>query len=158
MLGAHSCKPSTCQLWDYRAKNGFYIGPALDSYHCFELVNTDPKSQLISDTVEFCHGYLAVPSPSPEDRIIHGLQVITGALSGAAPPTSIFQVDTIANLWDIFESWRLLAPPTLHPSRFLTPGLPRVHSQDAPRVEITQPPTPTSMLSPRSKPSTTTKL
>jgi hypothetical protein len=95
-------------LWDYRAKNGFYIGPALDSYRCFKLVNANTKSQLILDTVEFCHRYLAVPSPSTEDRIIHGLQVVAGALSGAAPPTSISQVDAIANLWDIFESWHLL--------------------------------------------------
>ncbi len=97
-------------------KNGFYIGPALDSYRCFKLVNVDTKSQLILDTVEFCHGYLAVPSPSTEDRIIHGLQVVTCALSGAAPPMSISQVDIIANLWDIFESWHLLAPPTLRPT------------------------------------------
>ncbi len=98
--------------------------------------------------MEFCHGYLAVPSPSTEDRIIHGLQVVAGALSGAAPPTSIYQVNAIANLWDIFESWHLLALPTLHPSRCPTPGLPRVHSQDAPRVAIMQPPTPMPMLSP----------
>ncbi len=98
--------------------------------------------------MEFCHGYLAVPSPSTEDRVIHGLQVVVGALSGVAPPTSISQVNAIANLWDIFESWCLLAPPTLRPSRCLSPGLPRVHSQDALRVAITQPPTPTPTLSP----------
>jgi hypothetical protein len=141
-------KLSTCQSWDYQVKNGFYIGPALDSYCCFKLVNVDTKSQLILDTVEFCHGYLAAPSPSTEDRIIHGLQVVAGALSGVALPTSISQVDAIANLWDIFESWHLLAPPTLRPSHCLTPGLPRVHSQDAPRVAITQPPTSMPMLSP----------
>jgi hypothetical protein len=141
-------KPSTHQLWDYWAKNGFYIGPALDSYCCFQLVNADTKSQLISDTVEFCYRFLAVPSPSTEDKIIHGLQVVAGALSRAAPPTSISQVDAIANLWDIFKLWHLLAPPTLHPSHCPTPGLPRVHSQDAPRVAVMQLPTPMPMLSP----------
>ncbi len=100
------------------------------------------------DTVEFCHGYHAVPSPSTEDRIIHGLQVVVGALSGAAPSTTISQVNAIANLWDIFESWHLLAPPTLRPSHFPTPGLRRVHSQDAPRGAIMQLPTPTPTLSP----------
>jgi hypothetical protein len=141
-------KPSTCQSWVYWAKNGFYIGPALDSYRCFKLVNADTKSQLFLDTVEFCHGYLPVPSPSTEDRIIHGLQVVAGALSGVALPMSISQVNAIANLWDIFKSWHLLAPLTLHPSRNLTPGLPRVHSQDAPRMAIMQLPTPTPTLSP----------
>jgi hypothetical protein len=31
-------KPATRRSWDFRAKPGFYIGPALDSYCCFKLV------------------------------------------------------------------------------------------------------------------------
>ena len=31
-------KPATRQSWDYQAKDGFYIGPALDSYRCFKMV------------------------------------------------------------------------------------------------------------------------
>ena len=27
--------------WDFRAKDGFYIGPALDFYRCFKLVKMD---------------------------------------------------------------------------------------------------------------------
>jgi hypothetical protein len=46
-------KPATRCSWDFCAKNGFYIGPAMDSYRCFKLVNSDTKSQVISDTVEF---------------------------------------------------------------------------------------------------------
>jgi hypothetical protein len=106
-------KPITRRSWDFRAKQGFYIGPALDSYWCFKLINADTKSQCISDTVEFCHKYLAIPAPTSEDRIIQGLQQVAGALTRATPPTSISQVDAIANLRDIFESWRLLPPPNL---------------------------------------------
>jgi len=80
------------------AKNGFYIGPAMDSYHCFKLVNADTKSKVISDTVEFCHFYLSVPAPCTEDKIIHGLQVVASALTGASPPPSISQVEAITNL------------------------------------------------------------
>jgi hypothetical protein len=127
-------KPATRCLWDFCAKNGFYIGPALDSYRCFKLVNADTKSQVISDTVEFCHSYLSVPAPSTKDRIIHGLQVVAGALTGLAPPTSISQVDAIANLWDILESWRLLSPPSFQPPRIPMPGRPRVPTQEPPRV------------------------
>jgi hypothetical protein len=108
-------KPATRRSWDFRAKNGFYIGPAMDSYRCFKLVNADTKSQVISNTVEFRHSYFSIPAPSTEDRIIHGLQVVAGALTGAAPPTSISQVEAITNLRDIFESWRLLAPPSFQP-------------------------------------------
>jgi hypothetical protein len=73
-------KPATRCLWDFRAKEGFYIGPALDSYRCFKLVKSDNKSQVISDKVEFWHVYRTIPSPLPEDKIIHGHQVISGAL------------------------------------------------------------------------------
>jgi hypothetical protein len=96
-------KPASCWSWDFHAKNGFYIGPALKSYRCFKLVNVDTKSQVISYTVEFRHSQLSVPAPFTEDQIIHGLQVVTGALAGVAPPTSISQVDAIANFQDIFE-------------------------------------------------------
>jgi hypothetical protein len=84
LSGPHPCKPATRRSWDSRAKNGFYIGPDMDSYRCFKLGNGDTKSQVISDTpVVFCHFYVSVPSPSTatEDRIIHGLQVVAGALA-----------------------------------------------------------------------------
>ncbi len=41
-LGPFGCpvlihaKPATRQSWDFRAKPGFYFGPALDSYNCFK--------------------------------------------------------------------------------------------------------------------------
>jgi hypothetical protein len=60
-------KPATRQSWDFCVKPGFYIDPALDSYHCFKLVKSDTKSQVILDTLKFCHLYLSVPVPSAED-------------------------------------------------------------------------------------------
>ena len=105
-----------------------------------------PRNQgiykVISDTVEFRHSYLSIPAPSTEDRIIHGLQVVAGALTGASPPTSISQVEAITNLRDIFESWRLLAPPSFQPPRISMPGRPRVPSHDPPRVVLPSPSTP----------------
>ena len=44
-------KPSSCRSWDYRAKQGFYVGPALDHYRCYDLVKSDTKQKVISDTV-----------------------------------------------------------------------------------------------------------
>jgi hypothetical protein len=46
-------KPGTRRSWDYRAKQGFYVGPALDHYRCFELVKSETKQKVISDTVQF---------------------------------------------------------------------------------------------------------
>ena len=119
-------KPATRRSWDFRA------GPALDSYRCFKLVKSDTKSQVISDTVEFRHAYRAIPSPSLEDKIIHGLQAIAGALKDAPLPSTITQLEAITNLRDLFESWRLLSPPPSNQSLF--PGCPRVPYQEPPRV------------------------
>jgi hypothetical protein len=127
-------KPATRQSWDLRAKPGFYIGPDLDTYLCFKLVKTNTKSQVISDTVKFSHLYLSVPVPSAEDKIIHGLQVIVGAIRGAAPPTSVSQLEAITVLQEIFESWCVLAPPSLQPNHRLDPASPRLNAHDAPRV------------------------
>ncbi len=147
-LGPDGCwvlihaKPITRRSWDFRAKQGFYIGSALDSYWCFKLINADTKSQCISNTVEFRHKYLAIPAPTTEDRIIQSLQQVAGVLTRATPPTSISQVDAITNLRDIFESWRLLGPPNLRPSAGPSQGLSRVHSHIAPRCAVSLPATP----------------
>jgi hypothetical protein len=135
-------RPASCRYWDFRAKNGFYIGPALEPYRCFKLVIADTKSQVISNTVEFCHSYLSVPASSTEDCIVHGLQVVVRALAGAPPPTSISQVDAIANLQSIFESWRLCAPLAFWPSRTLLPGCPSMPPHEPQRVTSPLPPTP----------------
>jgi hypothetical protein len=118
-------KPATWQSWDLCTKPGFYIGPALDSYRCFKLVKSNTKSQVISDTVKFCHSYLSVPVPSAKDKIIHGLQVVAGAIRGAPPPTSVSQLNAITSLQEIFESWRACSPsPTSNslPGSFTSKG------------------------------------
>ena len=97
-------------------------------------------SQVISDTVEFRHAYQTIPAPTPEDKIIHGLQVISNALKNAPPPTSISQLEAIANLRDLFDSWRLLTPPSLARNRMPTPGRPRVETPlELPRVSTPAP-------------------
>jgi hypothetical protein len=99
-----NAKSATWQSWDFHAKPGFYIGPALDSYCCFKLFKSDIKSQVILDTVEFCHLYLSVPVPSAKDMFIHGLQIIAGAIRGTPPPTRVSQLNAITSLQEIFES------------------------------------------------------
>ena len=48
-------KPSTRTSWAFRARDGFYVSPALKHSCCFQVVDTTTKSTLISDTVQFCH-------------------------------------------------------------------------------------------------------
>jgi hypothetical protein len=136
-VGCHvliHAKPVTRQSWDFRVKDGFYIGPALNLYCCFKLVKSNTKSQVISDTVKFCYAYRSIPAPTPNDKIVHSLQVMSVALTNAPPPTSMSQVEAIANLRDLFESWHLLGPPSSGQGRILSPGRPRVSIQEPPRV------------------------
>jgi hypothetical protein len=141
-------KPATRQSWDFHAKPGFYIGPALDSYRCFKLVKSNTKSQVILDTVEFRHLYLSIPVPSSKDKITHGLQVIAGTIRGAPPPTRVSQLKAITSLQEIFESWCALAPPALCPTHRPAPSLPRVNLRESPRVVVTSPPSPGPTWSP----------
>ncbi len=134
-------KPVTRRFWEFCTKEGFYIGLALDSYRCFKLVKSDTKSQVISDTVEFHHAYCTIPAPTPEDKINHGLQVMSGALRDVLPPTSISQVDAIANPCDLFESCCLFGPLSTDQACIPSPGNPRVPIQEPPRVGTPSSPT-----------------
>ncbi len=84
-------KPGTRRSWDYRAKQGSYVGSALNHYRCYKLVKLEMKQTVISDTVQFRHAYLQIPAVSAEDKILNGLQVMVGTLQNAPPPTSSSQ-------------------------------------------------------------------
>jgi hypothetical protein len=58
------------------------------------------------------------------------------------PPTSVSQVDAIANLQGIFESWRLGTPPDCRPTCTPLPGHPSMPAQEPPRLISLLPPTP----------------
>ncbi len=92
------------------------------------------------DTIEFRHSYLSVPVPSMENKIIHRLQVIEGAIRGTPPPTSVSQLKAITLLQEIFESWHALAPPSLWPTHCPAPTSPRVNARNHPSVVATSPP------------------
>ncbi len=96
-------KPVTCQSWDYRAKQGFYVGPASDHYKCYKLEKLETRQKVISDTVKFRHAYLPIPAVSVDDKIINGLKVMAGALQNAPPPTSCYQLDAIEMLCTLLE-------------------------------------------------------
>jgi hypothetical protein len=63
--------------------------------------------------VEFRHTYLLIQAVLVDDKIINGLQVMTGALQNTHTPTSSNQMDAIEALCTLFEKQWLLAPPLL---------------------------------------------
>ncbi len=135
--------------------------PALDSYRCFKLVKSNIKSPVILDTVEFCHLYLSIPVAFAEDKIIHGLQVVAGAIQGAPSPTSVSQLKAVTSLQEIFKSWRVLALPSLPPTRRSAPSPPRVNLRKSTRVVAALPPStsptwsPSTAVRPPPQPATT---
>ena len=73
-------KTSQQHTWDFRGRKGWSLGVAMESYRCDKVIPRDILSVTISDTVEYRHNHLTIPSVTPTDRILHGLQLLTGVL------------------------------------------------------------------------------
>ena len=79
-------KPATRKSWDFRSKQGFYMGPALDHYRCYKLVKSETKQKVISATVEFSHAFLQIPAVFVDDKVINGLQMMASVQQNAPLP------------------------------------------------------------------------
>jgi hypothetical protein len=60
-------KPDQRASWDPHGVDGYYLGPALDHYRCYQVHITKTKGTWIVDTVEFFPAKLAMPSTSSKD-------------------------------------------------------------------------------------------
>ena len=47
--------------WQYHADEGWYIGPSLDHYRCFQCFNPDTRQVVISDTVQLIEQNIPIP-------------------------------------------------------------------------------------------------
>ncbi len=77
----------------------------MDHYHCFTIVNAASCASLILDMVAFRHDFLQHLTPTPSDRLIHGLRVLTEALQNAPETFCDDQLNAIADLRDLFSNW-----------------------------------------------------
>ena len=84
--------------WDYRGHDGFYVGPALKHYRCYRILNKDTHAVAISDAVKFRHHYLAEPSPSVEDKLLHALHAINNTMARSMTTTTNEQLAAINTL------------------------------------------------------------
>ena len=48
-------KPSQRRSWDYHGQLGWYVGPALYHHWCFRCFVPSTSTEIITDTVKFCH-------------------------------------------------------------------------------------------------------
>ena len=148
---AHA-KGATRRSWDFRGREGYYVGPAMNHYRCYTLVRAATQAIVVSDTVIFRHHTLSLPSLTTEDRIIHCLRALTTAIQADRTPTRTDdQLLAIESLRAIFstlqhppdlqfpaQSPRVPSTPTLAPSPRVIPilphstttvALPRMHAE-----------------------------
>jgi hypothetical protein len=60
-------KPDQRASWDPHGVDGYYLGPALDHYRCYQVHIAKTKGTRIVDTVEFFPSKLAMPETSSND-------------------------------------------------------------------------------------------
>ena len=102
----YHAKAAVRRSLDFCGNNGFYIGPAMNQYRCFTIVNAASCASLISDTVAFWHDFLQHLTPTPSDLLIHRLRILTEALQDAPETSCDSQLKAIADLRDLFSNWQ----------------------------------------------------
>ena len=75
----------------------------MEHYPCQKVVTKDTKIEMVSDIIEFRHHKLTLPSVTPEDKVLHGVQQLTAALKNAPASTVDAQLQSIKALQDTIE-------------------------------------------------------
>lgn len=97
--------PEIRQTWAPHAVDGWYIGPAMDSYRCFKVYVTETRKERTADTVSWFPTKLAMPIATSADLILAAAKDIINALQ--QPPISnqhpMFTESELQRLKDIAE-------------------------------------------------------
>lgn len=103
-------KPSERTTWSPHGTDGWYTGPALESYRCYTVWLWDTRATRICDTLTWFPTKVAMPLSSSNDLILAGIQDIMHALqnpspkSPIAPPLTDSHHDTLFQLTTILTS------------------------------------------------------
>ena len=60
---------------------------------------------MVADTIGFRHHKLTLPSVTPEDKVLHGVQQLMEALKNTPSSTVYAQLQAIKALQDTIEHW-----------------------------------------------------
>ena len=80
-------KATLQRSWDYCCRKGFYIGPALKHYRCYQVLSKDTRAITISDAVNFRHHNLPGPALSTADKLLGALQHLNTNLANTSVTT-----------------------------------------------------------------------
>ena len=114
-------KTGTPNLWDFRGDTSWNIGVSLTNYRCQNIVAKITRATRVSDTLELRQHHLTIPTRTPADHIINGVERLTTAINAAPAVKFDNQLAAIQALHQAFH-WCLRpqeqpqpAPtPTLH--------------------------------------------
>ena len=151
-------KPNVRESWAPHASEGWYVGPALESYRCHKIWIEASRAVRTCDTVKWLPHRLKMPIPSTGDRILASLKDIVNALrnpSGPEPaaPCSQTHADELRTILDIIEPAPATPgtplPPVTTTSSPTAPASVPLAPVPEPRVAVPAPPQPEPVPEPR---------
>ncbi len=93
-------KPTQCTTWAPHTLDGWYVGPALESYRCCTVRMLGTQALQIADTVTWMPTKIGMPTPSSTDMLVAALRDIAHALKHPSvnPPLAPLTSSHCANL------------------------------------------------------------
>jgi hypothetical protein len=135
-------KPSSRETWSPHSLDGWYIGPALESYRCYNIWIWDTRAVRICDTLTWYPTKVRMPASSTTDTILACLQDIAYALQNPSPASALApRTDTQSKaLIDLITLLTNIAAPALRVP--LLDNQPAVTSEPVPIIVCPPQPAP----------------
>ena len=108
--------------WSPHSSDGWYIGPALDSYRCVRVYMSESQADRIVSTVTWHPTFVRAPVMSPKDEIVSAVQQLADVLRDAKSQTPLAYLrkderDAIKELSNILanrdKSAKIEPPPVI---------------------------------------------
>jgi hypothetical protein len=114
-------KPDKRKTWDTHAVDAWYVGPAMDSYRCYEVWCISTRATRICDTVEWFPHHVAMPTPSATDLVLTAAADLAKALQNPCPnyplhPLADNELHKIHELQTILHNRASPTPTTTPPT------------------------------------------
>ena len=106
-------KPATRDSWAAHGLDGWYLGPAPESYRCYTCWVNETRRERICDTVAFLPLHVALPVATPNDMILASLKDIAVALKQPAHVDMLPPIITNQNRMALQRLMAVLDPPSI---------------------------------------------
>ena len=139
-------KPSERTTWSPHGADGWYVGPALESYRCYTVWMWDTRATRVCDTLAWFPTKSPMPLASSNDLILAGVHDILHAIRNPSPgsplaPLTDSHFDVLTQLTSLLTSLAAPSRPSAPPPATLLPATtPDVHAADPPlRMPLPEP-------------------